>query len=352
MKLAATEFCHTEFEEPRVVDLSAEGGFALLLVIFILSLMTILVLDFASDVEAYQRSSRGFSEQVQATLTLRSSMSLARLLLEAPKPPDTKDEDWLYEAWNNIGSVPSIPLEGIIGEVRIMIVDEDGKLDLNALAAAGGGSQDGPIFWRNSMKQLFQSAGFQEQSLSGEFRTWGNKTFSPANQVGVIIDWIDKDKESFSAPPFDGEGIEAGADRTWFLNRPLKTLGELSGIPGMTLERVEQIAPFVRVSPSASSGNGAININTAPIPVLEAIGLQNAGDIASRRLSAPYTRESLNLVTGGDQQLAAKLKVNSNEFAVFSRVIMPTRTFWARAVLGVQRNGTGRRALLRSIEFL
>lgn len=349
---------------PASTERPDEQGFALLLVIFILSLVSVLVLDFAQDVESFQRSSRGFTEQVQAALTLRSSMNLARLLLEAPKPEDTKDEDWLYEAWNNIGSVPAIPLEGIVGELRMMIVDDDGKIDLNSVVGPSFGSfptapatpqtpgvVDGPTFWRNALKKLLQDQGFQDQQLTGGFRTFGNQMYSPANQVAVLADWVDRDNESFHVPSFDGDGIESNSDRSWFFNRPLKSLGELGNVPGMTQDRIAQIAPFTHVSSTGGTGAVAVNINTAPGPVLEAMGLPEPQTILQRRLSAPYTRESLSLVTGGDQQIASRLKVNSSEFSAYARVIMPTKTFWAHAIITVQRTGANRKAQMRSIEF-
>ena len=354
---------------------SDESGFALLLTVFIVAIVTILVMDYADEVFAFQRSSRAYTEQIQAKLMLKSAVNLSKLLLEAPKPEDTKDQDWLYEAWNNIGSVPSIPLEGLVGELRVMIVDEDGKLDLNSLQALpgsitpppgqagvgtnplGGAGQptDAGSYWRNAMKELFTYEGFQkEQYPANSFRTLGSAGYGPSDQVAIISDWIDADSEPFHVPTFDGDGIEGSANKGWFFNRSFKTLSELANVPGMTLERVQQIAPFVRASQSGATGNTAININTAPLEVLLAMGFPQtqAEEIVQQRLSFPYTKEILPTLTAGDPNLASKLKVKSSEFSVYTRVIMPTRTFWAKAIIGVQQIGQNkRRAVMRSIEY-
>lgn len=355
-----------------------DEGFALLLVTFVIALATIIVMEFTDEIESFQRSSRSYSEQVQATLMLKSAVNLAKLLIEAPKPDDTKDEDWLYEAWNNIGSVPSIPLEGLIGELRLAIVDEDGKIDLNAIQGFGGstpgpggvpvspvpipGQQgqtgtpllDNTSYWRNTLKELFTNAGFgREQYQANQYRTLGNVGYEAADQVAVIADWMDRDHDSFQLQGFTGNGVEGQSDRAWYYNRPLKSLAELAMVPGMTLERVQRIAPFVRVSQSVGGISNAVNINTAPYEVLVAMGFQpgDAEAIVTKRLSAPYTKDILPTLTAGDQNLANRLKAKSGEFSAYARVIMPTRTFWVRAVIAAQQAGAGRKALVRTLEF-
>jgi len=352
----------------------SEKGFALLLVIFVVSLATILVLDFAEQMDAYQRSSRSYTEQVQGVLMLKSAVNLGKLLIEAPKPEETKDEDWLFEAWNNIGSVPSIPLEGILGELRLMIVDDDGKIDVNAIQSLGGfpagGAQppqppqqpgggglavtDNPTYWRNVLKQLFDIEGFQrEQFPDGSYRTLGNVAFASGDQVAVIADFIDSDGESLQVPGFEGTGIEGNAEKAWFYNRPLKHMAELAAVPGMTLDRVQRVAPFVKISPTAASLSNGVNINTAPFEVLVALGFPQtqAEEIIQKRLTAPYTREILPTLTAGDPNLGNRLKVKSGEFSAYARIRMPTRTFWVHAVIGAQDTGRGRRAVVRSYEY-
>lgn len=359
--------CALFFGEAQVRD---EKGFALLLVVFAIALATMLVLDFAGRIDAYQRSSRSFTEQVQGTLMLKSAVNLAKLLVEAPKPDDTKDEDWLYEAWNNIASVPSIPLEGLSGELRLMIVDEDGKIDVNAIQGVGGfpsftnpslqpqgGGQplDNTSYWRNSLRDLFERAGFvKEQYPPSSFRTLGNVGYDAGDQVAVIADWIDRDSDTFQVQGFDGAGIEGSADKAWFYNRPLRHLAELAAIPGMTLERVQRIAPFVKVSPAVGGLSNQVNVNTAPLEVLLSMGFPpgQAEEIVQRRLSYPYSKQILSTLTAGAPDLANRIKVNSSEFSAYARIRMPSRTFWVRAVIGAQAGGqTGRKASIKSLEF-
>ena len=122
----------------------------------------------------------------------------------------------------------------------------------------------------------------------------------------------------------------------------------------MTLERVGTIARFVRVS-QAFPGIGArtVNVNTAPIEVLLAMGLPQAlaEEIVTKRLAFPYAQDTLSAITALDPKLAGKLSVKSNEFMALARVNLSTRTLWVRAFFSVQHQGLTSRATLRLLEF-
>lgn len=343
-------------------DIAEESGFALLLTVFVIALTTMLVMDFASQVQAFQRSTRGYVESIQSAYILKSTVNLAEVLLQAPKPEDKKNEDWLGDPWSNIAGAPSLPIEGFLGETRLMIVDEDGKLDVNALSggagpppAEGGEAPDPAAYWKNALSDLMSILGFQrEQYQTDSFRTLGDTGFDAADQVAVITDWIDRDSESYRNGAFDGQGIESSAEKTWFFNRPLRSLGELAMVPGMTLERVQRLAPFVKVSQSlVATGQRGININTAPFEVLLALGMQQAQaeELLKERLNLPVTQAQVQQLIAADQTLAGRIKTNSTEFTVYARVKTPSRTSWARAVVGVLGQSPRRKTVVRQIEF-
>ncbi len=343
-----------------------EQGFALLLVTFIIALISILIIDFTEEINYYQNSSRQYVEKVQAGLILKSSVALARTILETPKHDKTKDQDWLYEPWNTIAASNSIPLEGFIGELRIMIVDESGKIDINSLSSQntfnpnppnpGDPLQSDPtIFWKNAVKDLFTDLGFKrEQYEAKSYRTLGNQTYDPSSEVAIITDWIDQDKNSYHTASFDGDGIESSAEKGWFFNRPLKSLSELAYIPGMTLEKIQRSAPFLKASLNNTFGNSTqININTAPSEVLKALGFTEteATLIVQQRISFPYNTQSLNLLITGSQQLVGKLSVKSNEFCLYSRVKMPRQTYWLKSLIKIKQYYPPRKTEIISNEF-
>lgn len=94
--------------------------------------------------------------------------------------------------------------------------------------------------------------------------------------AAAIVDYCDSDTVVNAGPSEDivyGGGHDAG-----FKNAPFECLPELLCVPGMTREVLAKIRPYVTVY-----GSGWVNINTAPIPVLEILGLDRA---RIQRLSA------------------------------------------------------------------
>lgn len=363
--------------DPAQENRNDEEGFALLLTVFIITVASILVVEFADTVRSFQRSSRNFSDQTRGIFMLKSAVNIGKMLIEAPKPPNLMGQDSLLDPWAMIGSAPSIPIDGFPGDLRLEIVDEDSKLDLNTLMPnipSGLANQasiqspnpngttgtvttppnDPSAFYQTAFRDLFYLLGFlRERYPPEEYRTLGNNGFEAPDQVAAIIDWMDKDTESFRGTGFEGQGIESGADKTWFFNRPLRSLGELALVPGMTLERVGMLARYVRVSQSTPGGSRTVNINTAPLEVLLAMGMsQNlAEEIVSKRLSFPYTQDSLGLITQVEPKLAGKLSIKSTEFMALARVSLSSRTLWARAFFSVQHQGMTTKATPRLLEF-
>ena len=359
-----------------------ESGLALLITVFVIALGTVLVMNLQYGARFDQQASRSFSEEIQADFVLKSGLVFGRMLLELPKE-DGGTEDWLgddwaqFDPWIIVAVDPALALP-FPAEPRLKIVDEDGKVDLNwilersrpnqpqnpasdpgsednSAESAGGNdaTNDPALFWKNTLRELFAKSGFQRELYPAEqYRTFGNTAYSADQQVAVIHDWLDKDSLSYSSANFNGEGIESGADRSWFYNRRFQALTELLLVPGMTLERLGRIAPFVRVS-ATTSRSTRINVNTAPPELLLAIGFPETivNEIVVGRETGPISKEDLNTLIEGDVQLPQYTKLSSNEFSIFSRVSMPSTRRWLRAVVATTGTGSRRRTRLRLVEF-
>ena len=340
-----------------------ESGVALVLTVFVISLATILVVEFANTAHFDQRISRHYSESVQGDYILKSGLNFARILLELPKIDPSVNADWLNEPWNAVASSPALPIEGFVGEPRLGIYDEDGKIDINGInglsaggnptganagtpgATGAGLPADRGLFWKNALKEIFELNGFVRESYKeNEFRTRGHIALDADVQVAAIQDWIDRDTDAYSFPGFTGSGIESSSNQKMFYNRTLRSLSELLLVPGFTRERLERVARFIRVSPRGS-GTPRVNVNTAPPEVLQALGLDSAevSDIVEKRLQFAYTPELVNVLVQGNDQLANRLKTTSNEFSVLAKVEMPASTRWLRAFVAVGGRSTGRR---------
>ena len=343
----------------RDAERNDESGVALLMTIFVVALSTILVLDFSSETLRYQRQCRMFQERVQADFMLKSSIGFAQTLIELPKEIES---DWLGDPWSVISSETSLPVDGFIGEPKIHIVDDSGKININSIVGNAPVNPNDPNsqsiqnFWRDALSQIFAISGFRnEEYPEEEARTVGNIGFDAVKQVGAIHDWIDSDTITFSDPGFNSQGIESGLDKTFFFNRQLQSLSELALVPGITLDKLNRISRFVRTSPNFYS---RININTAPHEVLEAIGFDSSqvSEIVEQRqaLVGGYDQSTLSLLVqnSGNPRISEVTAVTSQEFSVFVKVIMPNVTRWAKARFIIQGSGSGRRARRNYLEIL
>jgi general secretion pathway protein K len=83
--------------------------------------------------------------------------------------------------------------------------------------------------------------------------------------VNALYDWTDEDDEPLPGGAEAREYVDAGSP---FLptNRPLLRLDELARIEGIGDSLAAKLAPYVTVW-----GDGLVNVNTAPVPVLTAV---------------------------------------------------------------------------------
>jgi len=300
---------------------------------------------------------------------LKSALNLGVVLLGLPKQEGI-NEDWLGEPWALISAAPSLPISGFIGQPRLAIVDDSGKLNINTILTTGQlgvgsavpnpqGTEQGDsannfgTYWKEVVQELFVQTGLERQDYNAaDFRTLGNRSFGPRNQVAVIHDWIDSDSRSHSSAAFPGDGIESSSEDSWFYNRPFKTLAELAMVPGITLERLTRIAPYIRVG---AQNIYRVNVNTAPLQVLIALGFSEpaALELVRERTNLPITREILGtIVEQGAAQLSKATTVRSSVFSIYAQVRMPNVTRWAKANVRVRGSRNRRRVSITSMEIM
>ena len=328
---------------------SNEKGVALLLVVFVIVFASLVVFELGRNAFVDQQVARSYSEGVQADFIAKSALNLGRALLERTKDPGFENTDSLLEPWALIGSAPSLPIPGFFGDPRLLITDESSKIDINNIVVQKLGSSITPksdsaatpepkSFWLEALHNLFSEVGFSaEQFPPGSFRTPGDASFPPEIQAAVIHDWIDRDSNSYSSREFTGQGLESSMPKDMFFNRNLYSLSELLLVPGMTAERLSQIARFVKVSPSSGARSSAININTVTPEVLRAMGFPDniINEFMEHRKIAPLSErdvyQGLQILENPD--LSRNIVQNSSEFSIYVRVNMPNVTRWLRATV-------------------
>lgn len=208
-------------------------GAALLLVLWLLALLTVLVGGFGlvSRTEALQ--GRAMRSGTEARLAAQAGIDYAMLRLQDPDP---------LRRWHPDGRTYRMPFDG--AEVALVVVDESGKIDLNAADLA-------------LLAQFFAARGLDEDAAT--------------RLAGAVVDWRDPDELS---PPAGGaESADyADAGRPYGAkNAPFDTVAELQQVLGVTPALYRDSADALTVF----SGLAMPNPSFAQAPVLVALGLDD-----------------------------------------------------------------------------
>lgn len=359
---------------------STEGGFALLMVLFVIALATILVTSFTSDTFSFLKRNKTITSGLEAEYAAKSGITLAVSALEMPDDPSIP-----IKPWQILNSMPSLPIPGFTGEIRVQIFDEGGKINLNSIVSTntagnssnssgtgtnnneqnnsgGSGNQTSDVsdFWKFTLADLLTQLGhgsdLSTSSLQNTIQdpnviTLGGTVFPAQQQVAILHDWIDYDSQPFSSPTFPAQGIESAAQPQLFLNRPLQSLDELARVPGFTNSFLQRISPFVR---AGVASDYKINVNTAPPLVLQIIGFTQDEllRIVQQRSIQWLTTEELQTIVQGSVNLSRITTVSSSNFKIIVRAKSISVTKWLEADCFVQDSMGKKIARIRKMRFL
>ena len=241
-------------------DSFEDRGFALVIVLFMVALITLLVLRFVTQSRETLREAEVFRNQTQAYYLARASIEAGKVLLVSSTLA-AQQSGQNYTALTQPWATPIINYPvGHHGFLSGRIVDESSKLDINLLGQNqfGGTSQTQIQFER-----LFSLVG-------------ANPGLIPA-----IIQWVTPLPTGSAGggpyqsmiPPYRPRGGPIGA------------LSELHQVAGMTEAQYQALEPYI----TASSG-GQVNVNTASAIVLESLDPGLSPAMANQIIQGrPYT---------------------------------------------------------------
>ena len=109
----------------------------------------------------------------------------------------------------------------------------------------------------------------------------------PADLVAPVIDWIDPDSMASGSAGAEDDTYLGLAPPYRAANQPFVSASSLRLVSGYTPAVYARIAPWVTALPGAT----AINVNTAPLPLLVALGLspEQAQAVIALRAKQPFT---------------------------------------------------------------
>lgn len=205
----------------------SRNGFALVIVIWILTLLSLMAGSFALSMRRESSVTTALKNNAQALALAESGIGLAQYML---KHADVE------RRWRGDGSVYRLSRsEG--GEIRIKIVSEAGKVDINA------GSQ---------------------AQLSAVIKVVTNDSFQQQHLLNSILDWRDEDDEPRShgaeKKQYQAAGLKYGPS-----NKPFQTVDELQLVQGVDEAVFARLQPLVTVY----SGQSEVNLRVATPEVLQ-----------------------------------------------------------------------------------
>jgi general secretion pathway protein K len=278
-------------------------GMALLVVLAVVALLTALLTELAFSTLVDLRLTETFRDTTRAYYLAKGGITAGRMILRE----DRNSYDGFDELWSQ--GVINYPVAD--GTVSVSILDQDGKLGINALVQ------------ENTPNTLMVDR-FYRLFVALDLDNIGN----PAELTANLIDWLDSGDTPYQVIRTDGVNIPvAGAESSYYRSLPqpypvkngrLDTLDELKLIKGFTPDVLRRILPHVGLH-----DHPAININTAGGAVLRSldplIDARVAETLITYRQETPIERlEQLESVLPAGGYSALKSLANLGSLSVQS----------------------------------
>ena len=206
--------------------MTQQRGMALVLVLWVISLLTIMAGSFTLSMRREASITAGIKNNTQAMAVAESGIAMAELMLLNP------DQN---QRWRTDGSIYEIITTD--AKVRVRLLSETGKIDIN------------------KADQVLLEALMTYVPSNSEQRS---------KLVGAILDWRDADDLVHSEGAEKQEYKEAGLSYEP-RNKPFQTLEELQLVLGMNEAAFLQIEPLITVY----SGQPKVSVQQATKEVLQ-----------------------------------------------------------------------------------
>ncbi len=341
-----------------------QQGVALIFVLLIFVMMTVVASRIISDMQLNTEKTAQRLQYQQAKHYAKGGEQFAMVLLEDDAARD-KQADKKVDHWHEVWAANDDALETDEGEITMLIVDDQGRFNLNLLAeknnsAAPSTSSDSAIGSTGSDNSRIQSSRDNRDSSNGSGSSFSSGASVEqstkmltrmlethkinAQLADRLRDWVDSNQE---ARP-------AGAEDNYYLLRDdnsyrtgdteLASVSELRLLDILTPENYQTLEPLVSVLPP---GVG-VNMNTVTAPTLVALAkemsLAEAQSFIDSRPTEGFAevREVINhpllkgkLIDGAEQVMT----VSSNYFSVYVKARYRDMTYYLHSRLARDDQG-------------
>ena len=304
--------------------LNNQDGMALLLVLVIVTLLSVLLIEFSFSTLVDLRATETFRDRTKAYYLARGGVEAARMILQQ----DKNVYDHPSEFWGD--ELANIPAGD--GDVSIEISDLSGRFNANYIADSRG----------NPLGSYHRFVALCEEVLQLDYTMARDLADSLVHWYNADMTKVTPDDAYYGSqnPPYKRRGEK------------LATLEELALVRGFTPDIIERLRPYLRVV-----GEDRINLNTAPAEVLYAWQYSSEPGVVAiifdrwdiealvaYRQQSPYrTMQDLSLAEGiGNRWASAWLQntvaVQGSVFQVVSRGRVNQGTRKALAIVAKQKN--------------
>lgn len=212
-----------------------QTGFALILVLWVLSLLTIMAGSFALSMRRESSIIAGVKNNAQALATAESGIAIAEMMLLSPDP---------NKRWRTDGSIYQIDTDN--AEMRLQLLAESGKIDIN--------KADKKLL--DSLMAYAPVESAKEQS----------------QLVGAILDWRDAD-DLLNIDGAEKKEYQKAGLKYQPRNKPFQSIEELQLVLGMNETIFQWLKPLVTVY----SGQPKVDLQQASRAVLQVLPDLDAG---------------------------------------------------------------------------
>jgi general secretion pathway protein K len=281
-----------------------ERGIALVITLLVVALLTIIVVEFTYSAEVDAHMARNALNALQASVLARSGVNLGEAFLLHDDDPQV---DAYTEDWGNMDLLNSQLILPDNMRLRVQIVDEGGKLNINLtrprrlldwLAAQRANPNSPPTlpfqFWTTALGNLLAARGASPDIADAVTQYW-SQLFQIAfpGALGGQPGLGATPGQAAVGTPTPG-GL---ASNPFFWDFP--SLDDASVIPGLTPSLIERSRAVLTAIDA--NRQPQVNINTAPAEVLSAI-IPDAGvvdNIISQRQEQGLKQSDLAQLLAG-----------------------------------------------------
>lgn len=268
----------TRRSQPWYRPLGDESGMALVLTMLILTLVAVLVLDLHYQMRVDVHTSANFRDGVRSYYLAKAGVTVVKELFRRNVQELEELKSMLLA-----GGAHTLPIGE--GSVTVRVVDETGKINVNALVLDTSTTQP------TAGAQVRQGQQSSQQGDASAVNPWIQITEDLFQRLGIdptlvgaLMDWIDIDDIPTGSGGAESSYYRALEKPYSARNGALETTGELRLVRGFTDEvllklgarRVGGIVDpatnlYLTALPLPQGGGWRVNLNTAPAALLESL---------------------------------------------------------------------------------